>query len=101
MLRQSKSSWGGVCCTTEQDKAACRSWFSPMCDDMEPEKCEALTDNATDATKKLRAVMVDKRGRKFIATRTFGKQFSIKLAPVKIARTILSFSGDPDLEMTH
>lgn len=83
MLRQPKASWGGICCTTERDKAACCSWFSPMCDNMTPEKCEVLTDTATDATKKLRAVMIDKRGRKFVATRTFGKRFSIKLTPVK------------------
>ena len=83
MSRGQKSSWGGVCCTTERDKAACRSWFSPMCDDMTPEKCEVLTDNTTDATKKLRAAMIDQRGRKLVATRTFGKRFSIKLTPVK------------------
>ena len=58
-----------------------------MCDDMTPEKYEALSDNATDATKKLRAVMIDKRGRKFVATRTFGKRFSIKLVPAKAKAT--------------
>jgi hypothetical protein len=56
-----------------------------MCDDMIPEKCEVLTDNATGATKKLRAVMIDKHGRKLVATRTFGRRFSIKLAPAKAA----------------
>ena len=68
-----------------------------MCDDMTPEKCEVLTDNATDATKKLRAVMIDNRGCKFVATRTFGKRFSIKLSPLK---TVLSFPGDADLELS-
>jgi hypothetical protein len=96
-MKKSTSSWGGMCCITERDKAACLSWFSPMCDDMTPEKCDILSDDRTDATKKLRAVMIDKSGRKFIATRTFGKRYSIKLSPLK---TVLSFPGDADLELS-
>lgn len=84
-MPKSTSSWGGVCWSTERDKAACLSWFSPLCDGMTPESAEILTDDMTDATKKIRAVMVDDRGRKFVATRTFGKRYSIKLVPVKAA----------------
>jgi hypothetical protein len=72
-----------MCCTTERDKAAVLSWFSPLCDGMTPESCDILSDDATDKTKKLRATMVDKQGRKFLATRTFGKQFSMTLRPHK------------------
>lgn len=78
-----RSYWGGVCCTTEGDKAAVIKWFAPVCDDMTPEKAEVLSDEATDATKKIRAVMVDGQGRRFTATRTFGKRFSIRLRPEK------------------
>lgn len=83
MLKIPKSSWSGVCCSTEREKAACLSWFHPVCDEMAPLKCEVLSDSATDATKKLRAIMKDKRGRKFLVTRTFGRRFSIKLKPLR------------------
>ena len=81
-----KAYWGGMCCTTERDKAAILSWFSPLCDDMKPESCEVLSDEVTDATKKIRATMIDDRGRRFIATRTFGKRYSIKLIPERRPR---------------
>jgi hypothetical protein len=78
-----RSYWSGVCCSTERNKAAILSWFSPLCDKMTPESCDVLCDEVTDATKKLRATMIDANGRRLTATRTFGKQFSIKLSPAK------------------
>lgn len=84
MQGRPKSYWCGMCCTTERDKAAILSYFSPLCDGMVPEDCDALCDEATEATQKLRATMIGKDGRKFIASRTFGKQFSIKLTPERL-----------------
>ena len=89
MPRQAKSYWSGMCCSTERDKAAILSWFSPLCDDMMPEDCEVLCDEVTDATKKMRATMIAKDGRKLIASRTFGKRFSIKLTPARLPRRML------------
>lgn len=77
-----KSEWQGMCCTTEQDKDAIKSWFAPLCDDMEPASCDVLCDIETDRSKKVRAVMVEKTGKRLLATRTLGgKQFSIHLKP--------------------
>ena len=84
MPRQSKSYWCGICCSNERDKAAILSWFSPLCDNMVPEDCEVLCNEVTEVTKKMRATMIDKDGRKLIALRTFGKQFSIKLTPLSL-----------------
>lgn len=84
MPSRPKSYWCGMCCTSEREKAAVVTWFSPVCDDMVPEDCDVLCDELTDATKKMRATMIDKDGRKFIASRTFGKQFSIKLTPARL-----------------
>jgi hypothetical protein len=80
------SEWQGVCCTTTRDKEAIKSWFAPLCDDMEPDSCEVLCDIETDVSKKVRAIMVTKDGKRILATRTLGgKQFSISLKPVKAA----------------
>jgi hypothetical protein len=77
-----KSYWQGMCCTTERDKSAIKSWFTPFCDDMEPASCDVLCDIDTDRSKKVRAIMVGKNGKRVLATRTLGrKTFSIHLKP--------------------
>lgn len=53
---------------------------------MEPQKAEVLSDTATDRTKKIRVHLRDKNGRLLVATRTFGKTYSIKLTPLKTAK---------------
>lgn len=77
-----KSEWQEMCCTTPRDKAAIKSWFAPICDDMDPSKCEVLCDIETDRSKKVRAIMVNKDGKNILATRTLGKRFTISLKPV-------------------
>lgn len=77
-----KSEWQSMCCSTERDKAAIKSWFSPVCDEMEPISCDVLCDIETDRSKKVRATMVGKDDKRFLATRTLGgKTFSIRLKP--------------------
>lgn len=74
-----KSYWMGVSLDGEKAKAAVKSWFSPLCDDMTPEKAEILCDTKTDKEKKIRAVMVDKDGNRRTAIRTMGRKFTIIL----------------------
>lgn len=76
-----KSEWQSMCCTTERDKGAIKSWFAPLCDDMDPASCDLLCDIETDRSKKVRAIMVEKDGKRLLATRTIGKRFSIHLQP--------------------
>jgi hypothetical protein len=77
-----KSEWQAMCCTTERDKDAVKSWFAPICDDMEPIACEVLSDIETDRSKKVRTIMVRKDGKRVLAVRTLGsKMFSIRLKP--------------------
>lgn len=77
-----KSEWQIMCCTTPRDKDAIKSWFAPLCDDMEPSECDVLCEIETDRSKKVRAVMVNKDGKRLLATRTLGgKSFSIRLRP--------------------
>lgn len=79
-----KAYWQGMCCSTPRDKEAIKSWFSPLCDEMEPESCDVLTDEQTDKSKKVRAIMVHPNGRRMLATRTLGgKTFSIRLKPAR------------------
>lgn len=85
MAKAAKSYWGGVCCSTERDKDAIKSWFAPLCDDMEPIKCDTLADIETDRTKKVRAIMAKADGKRVVVTRTFGaKSHSIHIKPVRI-----------------
>ena len=70
MRANAKSEWTPMCCETERDRDALKSWFSPLCDDMTPLKADILCDIATDREKKLRATMRDKDGRERIAVRT-------------------------------
>lgn len=78
-----RSTWMSVVCDSDHHRAAVKSWFSPLCDDMTPEKAEILVDNETDQEKKVRALMVDGDGTRHLATRTRGKTFSIALKKVK------------------
>ena len=80
-----KSEWNPVWLGDDKSKTAVLSWFRPFCDDMIPEKAELLVDIDTDREKKIRAVMIDKDGKRRIAMRTLGaKTYTISL---KRART--------------
>lgn len=82
MPKPAKSEWQSMCCATERDKAAIKSWFGLFADNMEPVSCDVLCDIETDRSKKVRAIMVGKDGKRVLATRTLGdKQFSIHLKP--------------------
>ena len=70
MKRRAKSYWTPMCCETDRDRSAVKSWFSPLCDDMEPVEASILCDIATDREKKLRVVMRDKNGRRRVAVRS-------------------------------
>ena len=74
-----KSYWMGVCTDTDHHKIAVRSWFSPLCDEMTVVSAEILCDAETDREKKIRAVMMDAGGKRHIATRTNGRNYSISL----------------------
>ncbi len=76
---KAKSYWCGVSVHTDRDKAAVRSWFSPLCDEMRVESAEILCDIETDREKKIRAVVVDGNGKRHVATRTKVRKFSISL----------------------
>lgn len=80
-----KSYWMGVACSSDQQKAAVRSWFAPLCDDMIPESAEILFDIETDREKRMKAVMVDKDGRRRVAIRTKGRNYSITLKAAEVA----------------
>lgn len=75
-----KSYWMAVATRTERSKKAVLSWFSPVCDGMTVESAEVLCDIETDREKKIKAVMVDTNGKRKIATRTMGKNYTISLA---------------------
>lgn len=75
----SKSTWMPVSVDGEHSQAAVKSWFSPLCDAMTVESAEILCDNETDREKKIRALMVDKDGKRRWAIRTTGRNYSITL----------------------
>lgn len=78
-----KSYWGGVCCSTDRDKTALRSWFNGMIDDCDILKADALSDIETDREKKLRLHIRLPNGGEKIVERTFGKrQFRISFKPL-------------------
>lgn len=75
-----KSYWMGVSTDGDKAKTAVKSWFLPLCADMTVESAEILCDVATDREKKIRAVMVDAKGKRFIAERSRGaRQSTISL----------------------
>lgn len=47
-----------------------RTWFDPLADDLTAVSADVLCDVVTDRVKKLRAVMVDKRGNRFLLMRS-------------------------------
>jgi hypothetical protein len=80
MGKLAKSEWMAVSVDGDRSQAAVKSWFAPLCDDMTVEKAEVLCDVETDREKKIRAFVVDKSGKRHIATRTRGgKTFNISL----------------------
>lgn len=78
-----KSYWSDIFCRTDSDKRAIKSWFSPLCDEMEPTRAEILCDIETDREKKLRAIFKNKDGKQFCAIRTNGRRYSITLKPTE------------------
>lgn len=66
---RARSYWQGVSLYSDASKAALRSWFAPLADDMTPYKGEILCDVETDAEKKLRAFMTDSEGKRWQFTR--------------------------------
>lgn len=64
---------------TETDKANCKSWFAPLCDDMTPVNAQILVDPRTDRTKKLKVVMRESDGRERTVIRSWlaNNRFSI------------------------
>lgn len=94
-----KSYWQAMSLYSDGDKAAAKSWFSPLCDDdMTPYKAEILCDVETDREKKLRVFMTDGAGKRFEFVRTNGaKNFSIAKKPldnkVSIPSTVSNQEG--------
>jgi hypothetical protein len=77
-----KSYWMNVTTHTERQRAAILSWFGGVCEGMTVESAKVLCDTATDREKKLKAVVVDKDGKRHVASRTVGgKTYSITLSP--------------------
>lgn len=72
-----KSYWMGVSTDTDRDKIAVRSWFSPLGDEMEVISAEILCDIETDREKKIRAIMQDNEGNRYVLSRTAGRNYSI------------------------
>lgn len=78
-MKMPKSYWMGVACSSDHQRNNIRTWFSPLCDDMTVERAEILCDAETDREKKIRAFVVDKTGKRFVAVRTRGRNFTISL----------------------
>jgi hypothetical protein len=74
-----KSYWMPVNVRTVSAKRAVLSWFDGLCRDMTVESAEVLCDKQTDREKKLKAVVVDAQGNRRLATRTFGKTYTMSL----------------------
>jgi hypothetical protein len=74
-----KSYWMGVTIHTVNKRQAVLSWFGDLCRDMTVESAEVLCDKQTDREKKLKAVVVDAQGNRRLATRTFGKTYTMSL----------------------
>lgn len=80
----SKSYWQKMSVRTDRDREIVKSWFAGSCDGMTAESAEILCDKETDREKKLRAVMIDEEGTKYLVTRTLGKKtFSVTLTKVE------------------
>lgn len=75
----SKTYWREIFIGSDNAKQTCKSWFSPLADDMTPYKAEILCDRQTDREKKLRAFMTDADGSKHQFERTTGRSFSISV----------------------
>jgi hypothetical protein len=72
-LPMKNTHWVPMACFEQHHKDAIKSWFSPLCDDMTPESAEVWEDRRTGRTKKARAKMVDKDGKRFTAIRRHTK----------------------------
>lgn len=67
-----KSYWMGVSTRGPRSQEAILSWLGPLCYGYTVESASILCDTATDREKKLKAVVVDTKGRRRIVTRTLG-----------------------------
>lgn len=79
-----KSYWMGVTTHTENQRRAVLSWFGAVCHGMTVEKAEILCDIETDREKKIKAVVRNDDGKRYLATRTVGgKTYTVTLAPIR------------------
>lgn len=78
-----KTYWQNVSLHTDRDKEVCKSWFSPLCEGMTPNKVEVLCDIETDREKKLRAFMTDAEGKQYQLERTRGATCSISIQEIQ------------------
>lgn len=77
-----KTYWQRVVCD-DRSAPMILQWFSPLCDEMTPTKAEVLCDIVTDKERKFRVFLTDKDGKKKVATRTFGRNYTVALSPAK------------------
>ena len=83
MTKRGKSYWSGVCCSTDRDKMALRSWFNGLIDDCDILKADSLADSETDQDKKLRLHVRFPSGIEKIVERSFGaREFRISFKPL-------------------
>jgi hypothetical protein len=82
-MEMRRSEWLPVGISTDKEKDAAKSWFSPFCDDMEPLEAAILLDIETDRDKKFRVKMRCPDGKIVTAIRATlaGGRVSITLKP--------------------
>lgn len=75
MGKTARSSWGGMCCSTERDQNACLSWLGNMipAEWGKPFRADVLTDFYTDDEKKIRAFFRLPDGTMREVSRTLGR----------------------------
>lgn len=72
-----KSYWLGMVVDNPAAQQAVKSWLMGLVDGMTCESADVLCDAETDREKKLRAVMVDAKGKRRLFTRTMGMRFTV------------------------
>ncbi len=85
-----KSYWLPMLVSSDRQKSACKSWFSPIADDLTPYRADVLCDLATDREKKVRAFMTDADGKHFHLERTRGgRTFSVSIKQVDAPKDVV------------
>lgn len=74
------SEWVKMSVDTDKGRENCKSWFAPLCDDMEPIEAQMLVDIETDRTKKLKVLMREPDGSETTVIRSWlaNNRFSIE-----------------------